>query len=32
LQAGVSPDQIIASWSADLATFDALHRKYFIYK
>src|SRR6266436_6462657 len=29
LQAGVSPDQIIASWSADLATFDALHRKYF---
>jgi uncharacterized protein YbbC (DUF1343 family) len=32
LQAGVSPDQIIASWSADLATFDALHRKYFLYK
>ena len=32
LQAGVSPDQIIASWSADLAAFDALHRKYFIYK
>jgi uncharacterized protein YbbC (DUF1343 family) len=32
LQAGVSPDEIIASWSADLATFDALHRKYFIYK
>jgi uncharacterized protein YbbC (DUF1343 family) len=32
LQAGVSPDQIIASWSADLAAFDALHRKYFLYK
>jgi uncharacterized protein YbbC (DUF1343 family) len=32
LQANVSPDQIIASWSADLVNFDALRRKYFLYK
>ena len=32
LQAGVSPDQIVDSWSADLATFDTVRRKYFIYK
>jgi uncharacterized protein YbbC (DUF1343 family) len=32
LQANVPPDQIIASWSADLANFEALRRKYFLYK
>src|SRR6266852_665106 len=32
LQAGVPPDQIVASWSADLANFEALRRKYFLYK
>jgi uncharacterized protein YbbC (DUF1343 family) len=32
LQAGVSPEQIVASWSTDLATFDQTRRKYFIYK
>jgi uncharacterized protein YbbC (DUF1343 family) len=32
LQEGVSPDQIVASWSADLNTFDAVRRKYFLYK
>jgi uncharacterized protein YbbC (DUF1343 family) len=32
LQAAVPPDQIVASWSADLANFDALRRKYFLYK
>jgi uncharacterized protein YbbC (DUF1343 family) len=32
LQANVPPDQIIASWSADLSNFDALRRKYFLYK
>jgi len=32
LQAGAPADQIIASWSADLAAFDATRRKYFLYK
>jgi uncharacterized protein YbbC (DUF1343 family) len=32
LQASVAPEQIIASWSADLANFDAARRKYFLYK
>jgi uncharacterized protein YbbC (DUF1343 family) len=32
LQAGVSPDQIVASWSTDLANFDQTRRKYFLYK
>jgi uncharacterized protein YbbC (DUF1343 family) len=32
LRAGVSPEQIVASWSADLANFDQLRRKYFLYK
>ena len=32
LQAGVPPDQIVASWSAGLANFEALRHKYFLYK
>jgi uncharacterized protein YbbC (DUF1343 family) len=32
LQAGTPPEKIIASWSKDLATFDSLRRKYFLYK
>jgi uncharacterized protein YbbC (DUF1343 family) len=32
LQAGTAPEQIIASWSTDLAAFDGLRRKYFLYK
>jgi len=32
LQAGTPPEKIIASWSNDLATFDSLRRKYFLYK
>jgi uncharacterized protein YbbC (DUF1343 family) len=32
LQAGVNPDQIVASWSTDLASFDALRHRYFLYK
>src|SRR6266851_47813 len=32
LQAGVPPDKIVTSWSADLANFEALRRKYFLYK
>ena len=32
LAKGVSPDQIVASWSTDLANFDHLRRKYFLYK
>jgi uncharacterized protein YbbC (DUF1343 family) len=32
LQAGVSPEQIVASWSDDLAVFNATRQKYFIYK
>lgn len=32
LEQGVSPDQIVASWSTDLANFDHLRRKYFLYK
>lgn len=32
LQAGVPPEQIIASWSADLAKYDETRRKYFLYK
>jgi uncharacterized protein YbbC (DUF1343 family) len=32
LQAGVSPEKIIAGWSEDLMTFDQLRRKYFLYK
>jgi uncharacterized protein YbbC (DUF1343 family) len=32
LQAGVPPEQIVASWSTDLANFDQTRRKYFLYK
>lgn len=32
LQAGTPPEQIIASWGKDLATFDQTRRKYFLYK
>lgn len=32
LQAGTPPEQIIAGWSKDLADFDQVRRKYFLYK
>ena len=32
LEAGVAPEQIVASWSADLANYDQTRRKYFLYK
>jgi uncharacterized protein YbbC (DUF1343 family) len=32
LQAGVTPEKIVASWAAGLATFDQARRKYFLYK
>ena len=32
LKSGVPPETIIAGWSADLAAFEALRRKYFLYK
>ncbi len=32
LQAGVAPERIVASWSSDLAAFDQIRRKYFLYK
>jgi uncharacterized protein YbbC (DUF1343 family) len=32
LQDVTPPDQIVASWSAQLAAFDATRRKYFLYK
>jgi uncharacterized protein YbbC (DUF1343 family) len=32
LKASTPPEQIIDSWSADLAAFDQMRRKYFIYK
>ena len=32
LQAGTSPEKIIDSWSKDLAAFDSVRRKYFLYK
>ncbi|HLZ50601.1 MAG TPA: DUF1343 domain-containing protein [Candidatus Acidoferrum sp.] len=32
LQAGVPPEQIVASWSADLAKYDETRRKHFLYK
>jgi uncharacterized protein YbbC (DUF1343 family) len=32
LQAGTPPEKIIASWSNDLANFDSMRRKYFLYK
>jgi uncharacterized protein YbbC (DUF1343 family) len=32
LKAGTPPEQIIASWAKDLAEFDQVRRKYFLYK
>jgi uncharacterized protein YbbC (DUF1343 family) len=32
IQAGVVPEQIVASWSEDLKNFDQTRRKYFLYK
>ena len=32
LQEGVTPDQIVASWSADLNAFEAVRHKYFLYQ
>jgi hypothetical protein len=32
LQAGTPPDQIAAGWTNDLTAFDAVRRKYFLYK
>jgi uncharacterized protein YbbC (DUF1343 family) len=32
LQEGAPADQIVASWSSDLAGFDLVRRKYFLYK
>ena len=32
VQEGVPPEQIVASWSSDLANFETLRRKYFLYK
>jgi uncharacterized protein YbbC (DUF1343 family) len=32
LRQGVSPEQIVASWSADLAAFDQIRKEYFLYK
>jgi len=32
LQDGVSPEKIVADWKDDLAAFDAMRRKYFLYK
>jgi uncharacterized protein YbbC (DUF1343 family) len=31
LQAGTPPEQIVASWAKDLAAFDIVRRKYFMY-
>ena len=32
LQSGVAPEKIVASWSAELAAFEQVRRKYFLYK
>ena len=32
LEAGTTPEQIVASWAKSLAEFDAVRRRYFIYK
>lgn len=32
LQDGVAPERIVADWKDDLAAFDAMRRKYFLYK
>ncbi len=31
LQAGTAPDEIVASWTKDLAAFDVVRRKYYMY-
>jgi uncharacterized protein YbbC (DUF1343 family) len=31
LQAGTAPEQIVASWAKDLAAFDVIRRKYYMY-
>ncbi len=31
LQTGTAPDEIVASWAKDLATFDVVRRKYYMY-
>ncbi len=31
LQAGTAPEQIVASWAKDLAAFDVVRRKYYMY-
>ncbi len=31
LQAGAAPEQIVASWAKDLAAFDVVRRKYYMY-
>ena len=32
LQSGAAPEKIVASWAPSLAAFDAVRRKYFLYK
>ncbi|HEY1483821.1 MAG TPA: DUF1343 domain-containing protein [Candidatus Acidoferrum sp.] len=32
LEAGTAPEQIVASWAKSLAEFDAVRRRYFLYK
>lgn len=32
LQSGVPPEKIVSGWATDLAAFDQLRRKYFLYK
>jgi uncharacterized protein YbbC (DUF1343 family) len=32
LQAGAAPEKIVTSWTGDLAAFDQVRRKYFLYK
>src|SRR5262249_55695091 len=32
LSQGVAPEEIVRSWAADLAAFDTIRRKYFLYK
>jgi len=32
IEAGVAPEQIVASWSTDLEKYDQTRRKYFLYK
>ena len=32
LEAGVAPEEIVASWAAELAKYDETRRKYFLYK